>query len=340
MTRLLRCFGILAASVTLIAQETGTLHGLVVQAKKVVASAQVNAENLITNETTSTKTDPDGRFTIQGLSPGKYRVSITPPGLPEADREVEIKAGSQSTTFELSTHAANDGTGAGRVKKPDPVPPFPQVPSGAAGVGNGGSVGVTSTAFGLVITLLKDTGIPPRGNTTLSVEFTPFLLNSKKPLNGQLKVVPKPRPDPHLTFQLQSAPPPNAIGNQVWIWALKAADDFNGSSVLVDVTMALEDAKGKTLDERSATTPALSLGHTDERSWIATYKDILGPVAAAIITGAFGFVAGRKQKKKKSSEPSTSPQVHSLLSPTRGSGYADAQATPEPSGPASPPNPD
>jgi hypothetical protein len=280
---------------TLLAQELGTLHGFVVmeKGKTPVVDTPVEVENLVTSKTISSHTDQYGRFTIDGLLPSKYRLSVTVDRSPTVSWQFQIAMGDQSDTFSIKPTGAPPYP-----RERPPVAEIPQVPNGLVSVGNGGSITFTSTAFGLLIALLKDSSVPPAGNTTLTVVFTPFLLKSKGSQNGKLQVVPNPRPDRGLTFDLQSAPPTDSTGNQVWVWALKAGDDFNGSDVMVDVALTLSDAKGTVLDRGSATTAALILERKpiDKPSWIAAYKDILGPVLAAIITGVFGFVVGRTQK--------------------------------------------
>lgn len=300
MSILMRFFVLQAAGGVLFAQQLGTFNGLVLSDKNPVVDAQVEAKNLSTKGITPSQTDSDGRFTIEALPPGKYQFSVTPVGLPTVNWDITVAAGAQSRTLTITSRILQiQETPLGPKRKPPPpsVPETPQVADRSAKVVNGGSISVISTAFGLLIALLKDTGIPPAGNTLLSVEFLPLSLNNNGPQSGKLEIAPKPRPDAHVKFELQSAPPVNSVGNQVWVWALKASDDFNGTEVMVDVAMTLSDKKLKVLANGSATTPPLSLAHLDKPSWIATYKDVLGPITAAVITGVFGFFAGGVHKK-------------------------------------------
>jgi hypothetical protein len=286
---------------TLLAQGLGTLNGLVRKDEIPVANTPVEITNLETNEKLQSQTDSEGKFKIERLRYGSYQFSVMMAGYPTVSMPFRMHSESLSETFCISPAPCTTRPSSAPLSRAAPIIEGPQVADHQPiKVGNGGSIGVTSTAFGLVIALLKDQSIPPGGNTTLSVVFTPFSLKSKASQNGKLEVIPTPRKDRGVTFETQSSPPAGSVGNQVWVWGLAAANDFNGSDIMIDVAMTLSDAKGNVLATGPATTPPLSLkpSQVDKRSWLEKNKDLVGPILAAVITGLFGFVAGRTHKHK------------------------------------------
>jgi hypothetical protein len=74
------------------AQALGHLSGTVKDPKgAVVVGAQVSVRNETTNETKSTTTDPQGRFSVTGLAPGNYVVTITRDGFKPSEQKVVIE---------------------------------------------------------------------------------------------------------------------------------------------------------------------------------------------------------------------------------------------------------
>jgi len=80
----------------------------------VIAGAQVTATNAATSEAKSTKTDGQGRFSIDGLGPGVYKLEVSQQGFetdartltigdqPKLDVEVQLKIQAQETTVDVS----------------------------------------------------------------------------------------------------------------------------------------------------------------------------------------------------------------------------------------------
>src|SRR5215467_6219440 len=64
----------------------------------VIASAQVTARQIETNLTSTTTTDPEGRFRFPYLKPGPYEISVRAPGFADVKRSVTLTVGA---AFEL-----------------------------------------------------------------------------------------------------------------------------------------------------------------------------------------------------------------------------------------------
>src|SRR5215471_3706481 len=64
----------------------------------IIAGAQVTARQTDTNLTSTTSTDPEGRFRFPYLKPGAYEINVRAPGFGDAIRAVTLTLGA---TFEL-----------------------------------------------------------------------------------------------------------------------------------------------------------------------------------------------------------------------------------------------
>ena len=62
-----------------------------------VADAKVSVKNLATQQSTETQTDSGGRYTVRGLVPGDYELSVAAPGYSTNTRQVTIAAGADKT---------------------------------------------------------------------------------------------------------------------------------------------------------------------------------------------------------------------------------------------------
>jgi hypothetical protein len=65
----------------------GTVHD---PSGALIAGAAITVTNTVTSETKSTKTDAQGRFTIDGLAPGEYQISVRQQGFEDSARTVTI----------------------------------------------------------------------------------------------------------------------------------------------------------------------------------------------------------------------------------------------------------
>lgn len=76
-----------------IAQAAGTIQGIVKDPNgAVVAGAPVAVRHETTGATQSATTDREGRFTIAGLAPGRYTVSVAARGFKPAEPAVAVEA--------------------------------------------------------------------------------------------------------------------------------------------------------------------------------------------------------------------------------------------------------
>ncbi|HKV23791.1 MAG TPA: carboxypeptidase-like regulatory domain-containing protein [Candidatus Acidoferrum sp.] len=84
---------------------TATLSGSVTDnAGKAVAGAKVAVENLSTLETTNTKTDSAGHYTVANLAPGDYELSVSAEGFGTTTMKFTITAGeSKSVDAKMSS---------------------------------------------------------------------------------------------------------------------------------------------------------------------------------------------------------------------------------------------
>lgn len=86
------CFAfILGIIATILKAETGTITGTV--SDKKTGESIIGASVLIENTNTGTVTDMDGKFTINGISDGKYRVKISYLSYQAAEVNAEVKSG-------------------------------------------------------------------------------------------------------------------------------------------------------------------------------------------------------------------------------------------------------
>jgi len=80
------------------AQASGSLVGTVNDpAGAVVAGAEVVVRSSATGEARSVTTNEEGRFRIDNLAPGSYRVSVRGRGFKTAERSLAVEAGRAST---------------------------------------------------------------------------------------------------------------------------------------------------------------------------------------------------------------------------------------------------
>ena len=72
---------LLVASIPLARQfETGSIEGLVTSDRGAVANASVEARNVMTGTTVRVVSDPDGRYKLEDLRPGRYSLRVGAPG--------------------------------------------------------------------------------------------------------------------------------------------------------------------------------------------------------------------------------------------------------------------
>ena len=89
---------------------TGTIQGTVLDPSGyVVPGAQINVQNLATNETKTTVTSSVGGYTVPGLIPGSYDVSAIAPGFIRVHYHIEILA-SRTMTQDLTLALAGADT--------------------------------------------------------------------------------------------------------------------------------------------------------------------------------------------------------------------------------------
>jgi hypothetical protein len=76
---------------------TTSISGVVTSRGEVISNAQVTVINRTTGEQRATTTDSEGRFSISGLRPGRYIVSVESPSFAKFQREVELNVGQTSS---------------------------------------------------------------------------------------------------------------------------------------------------------------------------------------------------------------------------------------------------
>ena len=78
--------------------QSGTINGTVKDPNgAVVTGAQVTVRNEATGETRAEVTDNQGKFKVEGLSPGSYKITISRDGFKTAERAVSIESGKTAT---------------------------------------------------------------------------------------------------------------------------------------------------------------------------------------------------------------------------------------------------
>ena len=78
--------------------QSGMINGTVKDPNgAVVAGAQVTVRNEATGETRDAVTDNQGRFKIEGLAPGGYKLTINRDGFKTAERAVSVESGKAAT---------------------------------------------------------------------------------------------------------------------------------------------------------------------------------------------------------------------------------------------------
>lgn len=92
LSALLAC--LLSASLVTASQTGGAVSGTVKDpAGAVVAGAQVAARNEATGETRTAISDEAGRFKIENIAPGRYRIVVSRDGFTTAERTIEVASG-------------------------------------------------------------------------------------------------------------------------------------------------------------------------------------------------------------------------------------------------------
>lgn len=90
---------LLMLNLSVFAQPLGNVSGTIKDPKgAAVVGAQVSARNETTNETKTATSDSQGRFSITGLAPGNYVISITRDGFKPTEQKVVIEDKRTATT--------------------------------------------------------------------------------------------------------------------------------------------------------------------------------------------------------------------------------------------------
>ncbi|MFN0109286.1 MAG: carboxypeptidase regulatory-like domain-containing protein [Blastocatellia bacterium] len=85
---------------------TGAVTGSVKDPKNaVIVGAQITIRNETNGESRNATTDGEGKFKIETLAPGSYRVNVTRPGFKTAERAVSIESG-KTTALEIKLEIA------------------------------------------------------------------------------------------------------------------------------------------------------------------------------------------------------------------------------------------
>lgn len=91
------CIAVLVLASSLLAQNTGAITGIILSAAGAgapVAKAQVRAKNVATGATASAVTASNGTYTVSGLAPGRYELSIEALlFIPFTRKDVQVAAG-------------------------------------------------------------------------------------------------------------------------------------------------------------------------------------------------------------------------------------------------------
>jgi len=109
---------------------TATLSGTVTNPSgAVLPNVKVTIENLATGQSTETRTDADGVFRADNLSPGDYRVSFSVDGLGVRTTEVTLAAGAQETRNIVMDQRLLPGSPQEQQKLPNAPSSTPSKPS-------------------------------------------------------------------------------------------------------------------------------------------------------------------------------------------------------------------
>jgi Carboxypeptidase regulatory-like domain len=113
---LLFTFSFLSLNIVSSQSQPGTINGTVKDPNgALVAGAQVTVRNEAAGETRDTVTDNQGRFKIEGLAPGGYKITINRDGFKTAERAIAIESGKTATVeikLELAETRAEVAVGA------------------------------------------------------------------------------------------------------------------------------------------------------------------------------------------------------------------------------------
>jgi hypothetical protein len=320
----------LMAATGILCAQTGTFKGAAVHgsAASPIGNAGVVATNLKTKlKTDQATTDMDGSFTLKDLAYGKHKFSVTVGNLPiEFEGPFVLNAAVRSVMLEVT-----DGKGS----VVPLAPPFPQIHGGQVKFANNSTAAMTFTAFGLFILSLKDPAIAPGDYTTLSLEFRAFTFGGKSP-QEELNISAEPQRPAHLKDQALHTPPLVAKGDRTWTWQLTADESFTGSDVGVSIIVKHKPRKGEP-EETPPVTPKLTLGKVAKPKFFTEYKDVIGPVAAAVVTGVCTFFAGRQSGNRQGAAATAqTARVEASLTPPPGTNAetpaaeADQQPSPPP----------
>jgi hypothetical protein len=94
------------ASSTMVFSQAGAISGTVKDpAGAVIAGAQVQIRNEATGETRSVTTDDQGRFRIDKLAPGRYKLTFSSAGFKPAERTVQVEGRLQTIDISLEVSA-------------------------------------------------------------------------------------------------------------------------------------------------------------------------------------------------------------------------------------------
>ena len=109
---------------------TATLSGTVTDPSgAVLPNVKVTIENLATGQSTETRTDADGIFRADNLSPGDYRVSFSVDGLGVRTIEITLAAGAQETRNIVMDQRLLPGSPQEQQKLPNAPSSTPSKPS-------------------------------------------------------------------------------------------------------------------------------------------------------------------------------------------------------------------
>lgn len=101
----------LSFSIPVCAQNSGaTLSGTVNDSSGLpVAGARITVNNVFTGQTTETKTDASGHYSVSKLGPGNYEVTAVVEGFPTSKEKVAIAAGAaQTLNLEMEGSSGNN----------------------------------------------------------------------------------------------------------------------------------------------------------------------------------------------------------------------------------------
>src|SRR5262245_48458257 len=95
---LLFAFSLSSLDIVSSQSQTGIIDGTVKDPNgAALVGAQIAIRNESTGETRNTVTDSQGRFKVEGLAPGGYKITINQAGFKTAERAVSIESGKTAT---------------------------------------------------------------------------------------------------------------------------------------------------------------------------------------------------------------------------------------------------